>query len=196
MKRGQSVSYETLNRAFCDVQNELEELGVYSGTKLTRVNVYWCKWPQLHIPSALGFFTETQVTRLESWAGYETGHIYIPRVVPLQFWKQNRGSLRAVLRHEFGHVIAHHLPSTVRTRAFRSIFGGPHGWQERDADQPDEAFVSDYAATCPAEDFAETFAHFVTYRRSHGTRGYHPKLRAKLQYVAKMIKRLARGRKR
>lgn len=188
MRKGQLVEYDTLNRALRDVQNELYELGIYD--RLDQVDVYWCRFSQLAVPTALGFFVHERTPIVDRLLDYREGHIYIPRWVPFQFWNQNRGSLRSVIRHEFAHALWYYHPSAVNTRTFRTIFGGPHGWQGRDVDQPDDAFVSDYAATCPAEDFAETFGYWVTNRKRVSARCYHPVLKRKLEFIGNMLKRL------
>ena len=59
MKRGQLVRYEQFNRAVKDVQGELEGVGLwYEDSPLTETDVFWCRFPQIQFPSALGFFIE------------------------------------------------------------------------------------------------------------------------------------------
>lgn len=188
MRKGQTVSYESLNRALRHVQRVFDDLGIYD--KLACVDVYWCELPQLTVPTAHGFFTHGDQGFFGRLLGYDEGHIFIPKVVPLQLWMQNRGSLRGILFHEYSHAIAYYYPSLVRGKKFREAFGGPYGWQERCDDQPEDAFVSKYAMTCPSENFAETFQHFITCRKVPTSRRYHPGLKRKLEFIGNMLKRL------
>jgi hypothetical protein len=128
MKRGQAVSYEQLNSALFDVQDELYGVGLwYEGAPLTETEVYWCAWPQLDVPFAGGFFIDGLwgiSGALARLLGYEAGHIYIPAWILLHAFWQSRGSLRAVIRHEYGHAIIYRHPREGRSKAFRDVFGG------------------------------------------------------------------------
>lgn len=80
------------------------------------------------------------------------------------------------MRHEIGHyyymVLVGDAPSPARTR-FEELFGDPDADYQAALDRhysraapPDwpERFVSSYAAMHPAEDWAETFAHYLHIR--------------------------------
>jgi hypothetical protein len=115
----------------------------------------------LMLPDAHGFFIH-EATLLARHLGYHPGHIYIPRwVLSEGLWEQARGSLRDVVRHEYGHAAAHYYPSLIiRSPRFTEIFGGRYS-RHTSIGGPVSDYVSDYAADAPAEDFAETFKVFV-----------------------------------
>ena len=188
MRKGQTVSYERLNRALRHVQGVLEELGIYD--KLDHVEVHWCELPQLSVPAARGFFTHGDQGFFGRLVGYDAGHIFIPKIVPLQLWRQNRGSLRGLLLHEYAHAVAYYYPAIVAGRMFSSTFGGPYGWQVHRGEQPKEACVSAYAMTSPAENFAETVEFWITNRLNSRIKGVHPMLARKFRFVASVITRL------
>jgi hypothetical protein len=166
MKAGASVSKAQLDSATLTTQRELTRAGFWTeGSRLLDSEVYWCWLPQVTMPGALGFFVHEADT-LHSLLGYEAGHTYIPQWVLLHGPWQQRGSLRDVVRHEYGHAVAHYYPSLIqRSTRFSSTFGGRYfGTRRHLASGRD--FVSAYATTCPAEDFAETFMLFLR----HGSR--------------------------
>ena len=169
MKRGESVTFRQLASAYSAVQRELARAGLWSGRcRLTESDVVWCWLPPPSVWDAVGFFVEDG-SLLFRLFGFEPGHIYIPKWVLLHGPWQNRGSLRDVLRHEFGHALGYHHPGLIcRSRAFREAFGAGYDepWSQPPADRED--FVSPYAMSSPAEDFAETFACWL---RSFGGRG-------------------------
>ncbi|MGA2617371.1 MAG: putative zinc-binding metallopeptidase [Thermoguttaceae bacterium] len=199
MKRGHSVTFRQLESAYLDVQRELDRAGLWYGrTRLMRTQVVWCWLPPPSLWGALGFFVEGE-SALYRMFGFDPGHVYIPKWVLLHGPWQDRGSLRDVLRHEFGHALAYHHPGPVcRSRAFRKAFGARYdeSWPQRPTDRED--FLSRYAMTSPAEDFAETFARWL---RSCGGRGNShgksplprhatPSLRAKFAFVQDVCRRI------
>ncbi len=191
MRRGQPVRYEQLNRAVKDVQDELERVGLwYEGSLLTQTDVFWCWFPQIQFPGALGFFIE-QVDGL--WAhicslwGYEAGHIYIPSWVLLQGPWQDRGSLRDIIRHEYGHALMWHHPELGRSSDFKDVFHGRYDSGDGYLMFPN-CYVSDYAMTKPAEDFAETF---MCYLRNPEKKWGGPKLlRKKFEFVKRLCEKV------
>ena len=201
MKHGQSVTFPQLESAFHDVQRELERAGLWHPrSRLTRTQVIWCWATPPNLWTASGFFVE-QASILERFLGLDAGNVYIPKWVFLQGPWQYRGSLRDVLRHEFGHALAHHHPGPIRrSRAFRGAFGAHYDdrWRRRPKNR--ENFVSRYATTSPAEDFAEVFAHWLRRFRKGGNsrrrpatpRHATPVLRAKFEFVDHVCRRLAR----
>jgi hypothetical protein len=78
-------------------------------------------------------------------------------------------------RHEIGHYYFYRLvePSPDYLRRFRELYGDPDADYEAALDRHynqgapagwEETFVSSYAAMHPAEDWAETFAHYLHIR--------------------------------
>ena len=180
MKNGASVSKRQLDAAVMHVQSELIDVGLWNErSRLRETEVYWCRLPQLSMPDALGFFVHGNDfwTRL---SGCEPGHMYIPAWVLSHWLWQRRGSLRDVIRHEYGHGVAHYYPALIqRSERFRYAFGGRY-FGDREAPVGKDEFVSEYAATSPAEDFAETFMLYVRHKGlipPHFSRGGRPKWR-------------------
>ena len=195
MKFGASVTKARLDTAARDVQNELSRMGLLNeGSRLIRTEVFWCWLPQITMPSALGFFVH-ETTLIDSVLGYEAGHMYIPQWVLSHGPWQRRGSLRDVVRHEYGHAVAHHYPSLIRRSSrFASTFGGRYGDSEPGwGDALD--FVTDYAATCPAEDFAETFMLFLRHRGKLPESFFSPAVREKWQFVEDLSAAIDSGAK-
>lgn len=99
------------------------------------------------------------------WYG-TTGDINIPCISLSRLshlWKGGCTSLRDVLRHEFAHAIADTHRGLFRSSYFADAFGAAHHWDfEWEYDPEDH--VSEYAATAPAEDFAETFMFYIRHR--------------------------------
>ncbi len=91
-------------------------------------------------------------------------------------------SLRAVLRHEFGHALADLLGLADRAD-FHSRFG--HG-----------EVLTDYAAENADEDFAETFMRFATWRGRLRRRRPSIELRRKWTYVEHCVDEAAQRRPR
>lgn len=76
------------------------------------------------------------------------------------FW-QNRGSLKDIITHEYGHAIAHYYPELiVESSSFEKAFGGNY-YDYNPVSMNSKSFISDYFKTMPMEDFAETFMVYV-----------------------------------
>ena len=161
MKKGQLISFKQTNAATLAVQNELFDVGLwYKDSKLQEVTVYHCSYPVVSIPDADGFFFHGS-SLLYRLLGYEIGNIYIPKSVLSKLFNQNRGSLRAVIRHEYGHAFAHYYPELIiESIKFKSVFGG-HYFDVNSSNMPFDSYVSAYAQTMPMEDFAETFRVYL-----------------------------------
>ena len=81
-------------------------------------------------------------------------------------------SLADVIRHEYGHAVAHTHGRLVRSSRFREAFGASHD-SLHEFEYDEELHVTPYAATSAAEDFAETFMFYLR----HGGRlpaGFKP----------------------
>jgi hypothetical protein len=164
MKSHSPVSKMQLSSAAVEVQRELFQAGFWNeGSRLPKTDIVWCRFPQITVPDALGFFVY-QTHPLHSLLGLKVGHIYVPQYVLVHGFWQERGSLRGILRHEYGHALAHHYPSLINGKWFQGIFGGKYS-DEAFPDDWEGDFVSDYAGTNPSEDFAETF---MVYLRNRG----------------------------
>lgn len=145
------VTFNRLNRALADVQCELEVHGFFD-EKLQRVDVY------------LAWFSFAF-----GWCWYGTsGDIGIPALSFGTFYDhvlgESRTSLRDVLRHEYGHALAHTHRALFCSVKFKRAFGSHHDADVKSEYDPDR-HVTPYAATSPSEDFAETF---MTYLRHDG----------------------------
>ena len=185
MKNGSSVTKAQLDRATLDTQKELFHAGFWNeGGRLQQTEVYWCRFPQITVPDALGFFV-AQSHFLHSIVGYEVGHIYIPKWVLWHGRRQQRGSLRDILRHEYGHAVAHYYPALINGKRFQEVFGGKYNDDDFSEDW-DGDFVSDYATTCPMEDFAETFMVFLRTKGSLPLRFATPSIKKKWKFIRDM----------
>jgi hypothetical protein len=188
-----SVRKQQLDSALIDVQGEMEELGLWAeDSPLLQVEVFWCALPQVTPWGALGFFIH-EANGLDRFLGYEAGHMYIPKWVLIQGFWQNRGSLRDVLRHEYGHAVAHYFPALIqRSSEFRFTFGGKyfgqqeHVWREAD-------YVSDYAQENPTEDFAETFMFYLRNGGARPRRFDSRVLRRKWRFITDLCRVVASG---
>lgn len=102
------------------------------------------------VDPSLGFFVH-KTDALHSLLGYEAGNIYIPQWVLSHGPWQQRGSLRDVVRHEYGHAIAHYYSSLIqRSARFSATFGGRYFGKRLTRASHDE-FVSRYAEVCPGK---------------------------------------------
>lgn len=126
------VSYfSPINRATIATQGELPRHEFCSeGTRLLRTDVCLIPCPPPSCFLALGFFTHGDVGRLGRHAGFDLGNIYIPAhlgtlyrlksLIPkrvlllLSRLFTGRSSLRDVVRHEYGHAVAHYYPRLIQ----------------------------------------------------------------------------------
>jgi len=137
------------------------------------------------------------VTRLLKLFRWKEGNIYIPpvkfqKLLKLIGYSSKRESLRDVLRHEFGHAVAHYHPSLIRrNKIFTETFGGRYdGEYEIEEEYDPDMYISDYAVNSPAEDWAETF---MVYLRIKGIISRYRKRKGiyrKLQFVKWINKQL------
>jgi hypothetical protein len=158
---GPIISLDTLNRALDDVRDELSQLNLLT-KRLDQVDVYLTPFYPWMV---YGYYMEGS-NALMSFLGWEAGNIYIPSMrlssLLALFGYSEYFSLRHVLRHEYGHALAHkHSGLVKRSRDFTATFGGRYDRGRRVDDYSPFMHVSEYAATQPGEDFAETFALYV-----------------------------------
>ncbi len=194
MKTGTSITKSQLDAATLSVCKELTRAGLwYEDSRLLQTEVFWCYLPQVIMPAALGFFVHA-IDPLHALLGYTPGHMYIPHWVLAQGpWAQNRGSLRDVVRHEYGHAVAHYYPSLIqRSSCFTATFGGRYRDIEP-AQGPERDFVSLYAATCPCEDFAETFKIFLRHTGKLPSRFTSSAVKRKWQFITDLAEIIADG---
>lgn len=183
---GSFVNLKMLNSALDDVRDELGELDLLTD-RLEEVDVILTPFEPW---TAYGYYVE-ESPWLSRWLGWEGGNIYIPslRLTSLcgLFGFGEFFSLRNVLRHEYGHALAHLHPGLIkRSREFTHVFGGRY-----DSKGPVEAYsplthVSAYAAKKPQEDFAETFAYFVKFKGDVARYFHRPGVFMKMCFVGNL----------
>jgi hypothetical protein len=171
------VTESGLNDALADVQAELAEHDLWRGVR--RTDVIWCAFPQFPL-GALGFFIHSTY-RWVRFLGYFPGHIYVPA-----FSICDR-RIRDVLRHEYGHALAHYHRRSVDGDAFRFAFGGGYFSEATRPRLRRGDCVSRYAMTSPMEDFAETFMLFLR-RAGRPPKQLTERLERKWNFVANLRK--------
>jgi hypothetical protein len=176
------VTLTRLNRAVSDVQRELEEHGFYD-EKLAKIDVYlsWCGY-------AYG------------WCYYFTsGNIHIPAVSLGKFFERvvgtSRTTLRDVVRHEYGHALAHTHRGLFCSVPFKRAFGSHHDADVK-SDYDPERHVTPYAATSPSEDFAETFMFYLRHGGEHPSRFDTWRIRRKWRFIRELGVAVGRGERR
>lgn len=181
------ITQSRLSKVVVRVQGELARLGLWSDVaRLPRTEVFWCALPQLPL-GAMGYFIHDAHPWM-SLLGYRPGHIYIPAFT---FVRRN---ISDVIRHEYGHTLAHYQTAWVRrSRAFTAAFGGRYSLGRRPASVRRADCVSDYATTEPTEVFAETFVHFVR-RAGRLPARATAALRRKWDFIARLCEEMQAAR--
>jgi hypothetical protein len=176
------VTLTRLNRAVSDVQRELEEQGFYD-ERLARIDVYL------------------------SWAGYaygwcwygSSGNIHIPAVSFGKIFERvvgtSRTTLRDVVRHEYGHALAHTHRGLFCSVPFKRAFGTHHD-ADVQSDYDPERHVTPYAATSPSEDFAETFMFYLRHNGELPDWLNTWRIRRKWRFVRELGGAVRRGQRR
>ena len=169
------ITLKMLQSALDDVRDELCEMDLLTKC-LEEVDVQLVSPLYPEIP--YGYYLEGSHFILD-WLGWKEGNIYIPSVkystLLSIFGYGDSFSLRHVLRHEYGHALAHRHPRMVRRSViFWRTYNGGYDQDYSFFSYHKNLFVSEYAATKPQEDFAETFALYVRkkgdisrYRKRH-----------------------------
>jgi hypothetical protein len=176
------VTLKRLNRAVSDVQGELQRHGFYD-EKLAKIDVYlsWCGY-------ALGW----------CWYG-SSGNIHIPAVSLGKILERVMGAprttLREVVRHEYGHALAHTHRALFCSLKFKRAFGTHHDADLRSEYDP-ERHVNSYAAASPSEDFAELFACYLCHDGELPERFTFWRIRRKWRFIKDLSVALSRGQRR
>jgi len=187
------LSTESIADAFNKARSDLADVGLLvDGHYLDRIECALTAWPSGWSNEA-GWVYDNGPTWLHEQVGFKPGVIYIPFDAPTQAYSPG-ATLTDVIRHEFAHAWYWLDRRFVDGPWFREAFGAPYNAAPLHVDPDRASFVSDYAATLPKEDFAETFMYFLKYRRSlerfRTRRGVFRKLRA----VEKVVRLAARTR--
>jgi hypothetical protein len=173
------ISYQDVCRANHTVIRELETLWFWH-KRLDDVEVYWVA---------------------TSWScyGWYQGDIYIPAITGAQLSDLIQGRhirLTDVLRHEWAHAVADKWPLVMNTKRFLTAFGGPYESGERVMNYDPDHHLTEYAATMPCEDFAETFHYYLRHKGNVPYRlHYKPRILAKWQFVEWLARRISRRHK-
>jgi hypothetical protein len=154
------MNHNGIERAVNEVFDELRDLGLLT-RKLFDVNVV--SHP-IDVVGYQGLYVE-QPSRLGRILGFEKRSIYIPRSTWKEMFTAWAGrrcrSVRDAIRHELAHAFAaEHQKLVRRNPKFTAAFGAREDTDVEWEYDPGE-HVTEYAATSPAEDFAETFMTYV-----------------------------------
>ena len=184
------ITYNQVNTATLHVQREFTKLGLWhEESRLLEANVYWDMVPQPDMWDAQGMFIHHSWI-LDRMLGYKEGHIYIPQFMPTNLSPGTVFSLRDTIRHEYGHAFAHYYPELIEYNpAFEEVFGGRY-FSSEPIDMPEDAFVSEYAAGKPMEDFAETFMVYIRRKGELHPRHTNRLLKRKWKFVERVIKQI------
>jgi hypothetical protein len=176
------VTLPRLNRAVSDVQRELVEHEFYD-EKLAKVDVY-LSW----VGVAYGW----------CWYG-TTGNIHIPAISFGKLFERfsdfSRTTLRDVVRHEYGHALAHTHRGLFCSVPFKKAFGTHHD-ADVQSDYDPERHVTPYAATSPSEDFAEVFMLYLRHSGELPDRFDTWRIQRKWRFIRELGVAVRRGQRR
>jgi hypothetical protein len=171
--RGGIVTRSMVERALQDVWRELRRAGLDTPA-LQRVRI---ERPWLLLNERTGYYQPGGA-----------GVIGIPAVSYGRRYEYRRlapwTSVRDILRHEYAHALADHHPEVVARPEFVAAFGAPYDTEHSAGPYAFHAHVSEYAASQPGEDFAETVMLYLRVggRLEVGQR--RPALQRKLEFVS------------
>lgn len=189
MSSRKKISLVQTRNASRAVQHELHKIGLWGEqTRLFNAEIYWTQLPIFTIPSAAAIFTN-DVTRVDKMLGLETGHIYVPQRVIADGLLLERGSLRDIIRHEYGHALAHYYPELISIPRFQKTFGGDY-YDYKGAMMERDSYISDYARTRPCEDFAETFMVYLRRGGCMPAKMENKQLIRKWKFIAWLCKKI------
>lgn len=175
------ITLKRLNKGLFQVQSELERAGFYDEA-LQKVDVFLVPFGKAY-----------------GWQYYgTTGEIHIPAISFSKLkdvWNGNYTSLRDVLRHEYGHAVADTHRGLMRSLQFTRAFGASQGASIEWEFDP-EFHVSEYAATSPLEDFAETFMFFLRHGGKLPSSLRTPAIQAKWTFIRKLGSTIRSGKRR
>lgn len=175
------VNQSQLDRANYAVTSELDVHGFYDR----------------HVQSVDTYLVSVGLAYGWHWFG-SSGDIHIPRVSLSRLshiWKGGYTSLRDVLRHEFAHAIADTHRGLFRSTFFSDSFCAAHHWNFEWEYDP-EHHVSEYAATAPAEDFAETFMLYLRHDGMLPARHASGPIGRKWKFIRRLSVAISRGLRR
>ena len=177
MLRRHVITWQDLCRANVQVTGELMKLGLWS-SRLDEITVYW-------------------VTASWTCYGWYRGDIFIPAISIPQLSDLIMGRhmrLTDVLRHEFAHAIADCFPRLMDTARFVRTFGGPYESSAKVFEYDPHEHLTPYAATMPAEDFAEVLAYFVRHKSRLPLRLHNkPAIVRKWEFVGWLATKVSRS---
>jgi len=198
--------HNLITKAYNWVRNELCEVGLLAdGQYLDHIQVYSTSRFIGKIARADGWVWDDAISRPYRWFGFEEGAIYIPASIQLHGYPY----LLDTVRHEFAHAWKWTDPEFFEEPWFERHFGGPYSadysksgqvilkdceaFEERFSELGmDRNFASPYAATCPSEDFAETFRVFLAHRKSTPKWPNRPGFRRKVEAVRQAVRHKSR----
>ncbi len=176
------VTPKRLKSALSDVREEMEAHGFFD-SKMEEIEV------------SLGCFGSAYAC-----CYYGTsGNIRIPAISASRsldiFCEHPYTSIPDVLRHEYGHALAHTHPRLFCSVPFKRAFGSHHD-ADVASDYCPKSHVTEYAATLPREDFAETFMLFLRHDGDIPECFDTPVIRRKWRFVRSVGVAVARGQRR
>ena len=182
------ASEETLKAAWYKVRRELRGLGLMvPGSPLDEVQCI-----------RDGVFTVAGMKALwplspgMGWFYPSDENIHVPSICGADIypWCSEGRCLADVLRHEYGHALEGKYPKFIHNNEFRKAFGKAYG-DKKSSDINMNHYVSTYAMTCPQEDFAETFMHYMKYRGIlPGKWAKVPAIRRKWSFIDQLRKKI------
>lgn len=178
-KSGLVLSRKQLHSAVKEVRSELRALG-FLDDHLAAIQVH-------SVPEAFPY-------AYQLYGG--DGDIYVPRISGARRRdlkkKIKPAPIRQVLRHEFAHAFADTHRGLIRSSRFTDAFGAAHSWKFAWKYDP-EHHVSDYASSAPAEDFAETFMHYIGHQGALPNKWNTPSIRRKWRFIRDLARAAQKG---